>query len=1211
MEISKNIFGPLTKEIQDVVGFNVIEPIKEYAYKGLEGKLRELGLNESADALIAKEVGISRHVNDETIKPLLTFQMKQGDQDTNALSDINNKVGVYGDYLRCSSTMGQINKNFSSDLSKKYTITRSLGGGKSGAYVFLVNDISQKKSYILKLYALKILDAIQDRDVREIFTTCALSGSYGFPIVHDYGTTQYNSASPFWKTFKTSYIDCVPDTLKVKDVKLYTRVYYIVTEIAGGKELSDKNLAGYKSYELISILYQLAIVFKNAKDKLPFFLHNDLHPGNIYIDDEFIDKLIYVNNETKVTGPKVSIIDFDLAITDEYPKNLAKGRQYVGKYLIQEAMMKLLNIYFGVDNTIAIINYTSRLWHPPFLHSNDDFRMWYVYKVLFELIIKVNINNEKTTDKPYVYDLDTIKGLIDGYYKESTYDFYNFDSFIDFIDMNTNLLNDGNNYFNLVRDNRANIIVELPGYDTYSGKNSSGNNLGNQHNELDLYGLKKLCDNNEECKGFNTRKQLKNKINEITEINEKGFVLYVKQPRLAKMKSKAKNILNKLQKIDSLFEIENFMNQDDDDDTKIKSFRELVTILNKKTGENVLPIEIVKFIVDSVDSLDKEIYANSNPRIHFGLHNIRYGVRINFGAIDTIEIPFYNKGNTTNIKLLPHQNKDRTVSIFGNNDFFEIILDNIIFNTNLKVDKYEGFLINVITTLLSADIKKITIHKPTGEIKIYSSSNIENTNEQLRGIISSIINWGAQESIKKALNCPGLPFDMNDFMKNVFPLIEVLLKYLYDTDSIKDTTLIISDSKGTNNKEQKINIIEIINYMRANLDKKIKENILKLPGVKDKMERVPKKDGNMVIGLKQNYNTKEIERILLYKINNATSLQGMINNLTIDRKFINKQNEKIYNETYNGQSTALIENIYKLIYKLNEDNININDLNGPMSEITGTYIKLIGIKENILNNSLTDDIVKDYYNNSVGTPIEKYIRTKQMISTSGIKNSEGFYRILDSLIIEEIKTEYTKIAYTKEKYDYLLKIYNDPSASHDTRVFIVNEFIVIIQNLKKIKLQCENDQSIHGFLSCVISNRLAENFLYLYGTYNAYDIKSYLDGYYIPDTSKFLQIFDDVKSFIQDDLVNVKKILNFTGGLTIKPKDYGTNAKITEEVIRTHILKDLKTIAAEDEIKVIIQGSGFLAGTKTISTNELKGGGSLYYKKYMKYKSKYNTLKHF
>jgi hypothetical protein len=884
-----------------------------------ERKLRKFGLHKSADTILSIKTGRSSQIHDgEDYFPLQTSKIDCSNKTKNNLAkcneqnkdiDQNSEHGVYGDYLRCSSTMSIIDKNFVFDLSKKYKIIKTLGGGKSGAYVFLVQNKDTKKEYILKLYALRILGMIQDRDVREIFTTCALSGSYGCPIVHDYGTTQYNNKiqddQGFWKKFKESYIDCVPEKEKtIKNTDFYTRVYYLVTEKVGGSPLSNINLVKYKPHELINILYQLAIIFKDAQDKLPSFLHNDLHPGNIFIDDDFRDQNIYFDNNTttnqqqnqntgtgaaaaaatasttglnQIMGPKVNIIDFDLAVTDEYPKNLAKLRQYAGKFFVQEALIKMLSEYFGLKNTYQIIKYTAKLWKSKDIvkGGRDDFRLWYIYKILFEIIMKITIDNtfnseitiiqntemreigkklhgfqnpdshfEISGESIYAFPNETIKTIIKGYYASENYDFVRFEDFIEFIRSNNNLLKDGNDYFTKLkiftesRPQQQPSQVPVPGLRYQDDDTNDDNTNDDDNTDEDL-------------------------IDEIQNMNSP---------------------------IDLLKE-------------KLKNLNKLINGLCKKN--NIKPV--CDFVKKAIDELDKKTLETENQ--HFGLHNIKCGIEINFGQPKEIVIPLYDdKGGMTDIKLKNNgTNKDIKIGVLVDDDNLEIILNNIILNKTLLTEKIEGSMIKMLTWLFTSNINKIIIKRENGKIEIPEA------------LVSTTINSLFQKRVNEMLNCPGIKFNFLDFIENTFPFIETLLKYLYDTNSIKDTKLIICHKKYGNNEkykdikgEQNINIIGIINDIREYADDEIKNELIKQ--TEQFVVTTPTIDN-----LKKNYENKERERKLLKsnQIEDATSLQGMINNLMITqdekKKIKDNRNENMFN-MYKEQIHETIKNIYKILH---------------------------------------------------------------------------------------------------------------------------------------------------------------------------------------------------------------------------------------------------------------------------------------------------------
>lgn len=328
----------------------------------------------------------------------LNRKIKELTNDCDIIETKYNKIqksGIMGDYIGCKISVNNIKNKYVPDLATKYEYQNSLGGGKSGAYVFLVKDIDTKELKILKLYALRINGTIGDRDEREIFTTCSMSGTYGFPIVYDYGMTDYNYKSgetkSFWHQYYSDFFQCVEEKDRISNIKLYTKVYYIVTSLSSGMELAKYDLTKARPEQLISIIYQLSVIFNSADNNMDYFRHNDLHPGNIFIDDKYEDIIYYDKSDREVIpikGPKVSIIDFDLAITYDYDENLAKGRKIAGQYIIQQATIELLNKYLGLENTIFLIDHTKNLGG---ITGNDDFRLLYLYFILFETIIHYKI----------------------------------------------------------------------------------------------------------------------------------------------------------------------------------------------------------------------------------------------------------------------------------------------------------------------------------------------------------------------------------------------------------------------------------------------------------------------------------------------------------------------------------------------------------------------------------------------------------------------------------------------------------------------------------------------------------------------------------------------------------------------------------------------------------------------------------------------------
>src|SRR5437868_2593015 len=186
------------------------------------------------------------------------------------------RYGIHGNYIKCSNTVQtKLLTNINNNLEYRYTKMASFGGGKSGAYVFLVRDKfianqnvsdadAKKKDInslkVLKLYALEIFGMIQDRAKREIFTSCTLSGTIGCPKVFEYGTTYFKPESWLWKDFERAYIKCAGDNKWIfKSHQLYNQSYFIITSMSPGYTMDSSNINLFKLHpsEMFSILYQL------------------------------------------------------------------------------------------------------------------------------------------------------------------------------------------------------------------------------------------------------------------------------------------------------------------------------------------------------------------------------------------------------------------------------------------------------------------------------------------------------------------------------------------------------------------------------------------------------------------------------------------------------------------------------------------------------------------------------------------------------------------------------------------------------------------------------------------------------------------------------------------------------------------------------------------------------------------------------------------
>jgi len=180
----------------------------------------------------------------------------------------------YGSFSNCKEHIRKMQyENKVEKLDSKYKLIKSLGGGKSGAYVFLAKDLENNKDVVLKMYTLRLLSQkkIVDRDLREIFVSCTLSGVDGFPKVYNFGYTYFDRKSPFWKGFSEDLSIC--DDKDIIKPGLYNKCYFLVSDFTVGKSLDKINLLTLSPKNLTHILRSVKNLLSIAMKKLPKFVH--------------------------------------------------------------------------------------------------------------------------------------------------------------------------------------------------------------------------------------------------------------------------------------------------------------------------------------------------------------------------------------------------------------------------------------------------------------------------------------------------------------------------------------------------------------------------------------------------------------------------------------------------------------------------------------------------------------------------------------------------------------------------------------------------------------------------------------------------------------------------------------------------------------------------------------------------------------------------
>ena len=322
----------------------------------------------------------------------------------------------------CLRDIKQLHETRKVRIEDRYILKQEFGGGKSGAYVFLVRNkpppqsrarrtaefilgdafhvlnpylpddavgrrpsSSPSRSYVLKMYPGTYKQVGEqtkvhnERPLREMYTLCKMSGKPGFPVVHEKGCAV---ALPWHKrnTVMLGYSQL--DLLNMHELDNDTCVPYVVISLAPGKPLSQLQLLQLRPDSLLKISAQLLNLLKTAQEELGMhFQHFDLHPDNIYVD-----------MDAESRNPTVYLIDFDLVRTNDLES--AEALEIFSKKPLPEQKEKLTNSRLPVPE--RTVNFIVR-WMPKseafkllrelFALRNTDMRNWMAILRVFTYLL--------------------------------------------------------------------------------------------------------------------------------------------------------------------------------------------------------------------------------------------------------------------------------------------------------------------------------------------------------------------------------------------------------------------------------------------------------------------------------------------------------------------------------------------------------------------------------------------------------------------------------------------------------------------------------------------------------------------------------------------------------------------------------------------------------------------------------------------------------
>lgn len=182
---------------------------------------------------------------------------------------------------------------FPDSLTELVRIEKTLGGGKSGAYLFVVKfkRKSTDNPYVLKLYATAYgpTGHVQDtRPFREVYTQCAMSGTSGYNCLVGFARASWESVQHMF--------GLTTDVLYTKDLKrnklladgrtlnpVPTQVLFMISTFTQGTALLNLNLIDHYAI-MPGVVLNLLSTMQKAERRLGRFTHWDLHADNIFVD---------------------------------------------------------------------------------------------------------------------------------------------------------------------------------------------------------------------------------------------------------------------------------------------------------------------------------------------------------------------------------------------------------------------------------------------------------------------------------------------------------------------------------------------------------------------------------------------------------------------------------------------------------------------------------------------------------------------------------------------------------------------------------------------------------------------------------------------------------------------------------------------------------------------------------------------------------------
>ncbi len=200
------------------------------------------------------------------------------------------------------SLVPELNVNKLSDIIK---VVRPLGGGKSGAYLFVIRlkipgrvfTSDSEKTYVLKLYATAYnkLGRVNDtRPFREVYTQCAMSGTSGYNCLLAFAQAPWSAVQELFavntnELYKEGGImqsgflknETLADGRALQEIP--AKVLFMISTFTKGVPLLNLNMIKHGN-DFPGIVLNIMATHQKAERRLGHFTHWDLHADNIFID---------------------------------------------------------------------------------------------------------------------------------------------------------------------------------------------------------------------------------------------------------------------------------------------------------------------------------------------------------------------------------------------------------------------------------------------------------------------------------------------------------------------------------------------------------------------------------------------------------------------------------------------------------------------------------------------------------------------------------------------------------------------------------------------------------------------------------------------------------------------------------------------------------------------------------------------------------------